>query len=208
MAYLHGHEAGNGGYGQGNPVHHRAGPRPYRATLPARGSFQDPGRRKEPLRTAARILRRSPALAGRRGLTRPHYAVPRCGCRGQADERPAPAGSAFGPFPFGRLAHVRVDRLTDHLRRELQRYMRGARPAGPRGGTASVPVDRCLASTESAHPFAIPFISRTCRTRRTEASDAQGYRAQLIPMPRTRVPLGGVSPCKRALPTTDSGAAA
>jgi CheY-like chemotaxis protein len=33
MAILHGHEAGNGGYRQGKPVHHRAGPRPYRSIL-------------------------------------------------------------------------------------------------------------------------------------------------------------------------------
>jgi hypothetical protein len=31
MAILHGHEAGNGGYRKGKPVHHRAGPRPYRS---------------------------------------------------------------------------------------------------------------------------------------------------------------------------------
>jgi len=31
MASLLGHEAGNGGYRQGKPARHRAGPRPYRA---------------------------------------------------------------------------------------------------------------------------------------------------------------------------------
>jgi hypothetical protein len=36
MARLHEHEAGNGGHGQGKPVHHRAGPRPYHARSPIR----------------------------------------------------------------------------------------------------------------------------------------------------------------------------
>src|SRR6266545_7012246 len=46
-ANLHGHEAGNGGYSQGEPAGHRASPRPYYAPAAARRGAADAGLRAQ-----------------------------------------------------------------------------------------------------------------------------------------------------------------